>query len=164
MSIAIYAGTFDPITLGHLSVVRRAAAIFEHVRILVSVNPAKHPLFTGQERMDAIAAIVHRMPQVSVDSTEGLVVEYAREVGARFLVRGVRSATDAEFEMKLAQQNRALAPDIETVLLPADLALSEVSSSEVKRRVAAGESVASVCTPEIEQAIRQRLMLAKVPS
>lgn len=161
MSIAVYAGTFDPITLGHLSVVRRAAAIFEHVRILVAVNPSKHPLFSGEERVTAISALVRRMPQISVDLTDRFVVEYAREMGARFLVRGIRSATDAEFEVRLAQQNRALAPEIETVLLPADLGLSEVSSSEVKRRIACHESVAGVCSPEIETAIRERLNLGR---
>ncbi len=160
MSIAVYAGTFDPITYGHLSVVRKAAGIFGHVRILVAVNPDKRPLFTADERVASIGALVVKMPHVSVDATERLVVEYARDIGARFLVRGVRGATDAEFETRLAQQNRALAPEIETVLLPADPAFSGVSSSELKRRVRDGEPLSGACPAEIEAAIRARIGVA----
>jgi pantetheine-phosphate adenylyltransferase len=157
MSIAVYAGTFDPITLGHLSVVRKAAGIFGHVRILVAINPDKSPMFTPDERVSMIAAIVAKMPHVTVDSTSRYVVEYARDIGARFLVRGVRGATDAVFETTLAQQNRTLAPEIDTVLLPADADLSEVSSSELKRRVERGDDVSAICPDVVAVAIRERI-------
>lgn len=159
MSIAVYAGTFDPITHGHLSVVRRAAGLFGHLRILVAVNPEKSPMFTPEERVRMIAGLVHRMPHVSVDAHQGYVVEYARAIGARFLVRGIRGATDAEFETSLAGANRALAPEVETILLPADPALSGVSSSELKRRIAQGEAVDDACPPEVRALVRAKLGL-----
>ncbi len=147
MSIAVYAGTFDPVTLGHLSVIRKAAGIFSHVRVLVAVNQNKSPLFSGDERVNLVRKLVEKMPQVSVDYTSGYVVEYARELGARFLVRGIRNATDAEFEVQLAYENHKLAPEIETVMLPADPKLSLVSSSDLKRRLLANENVSDAMSP-----------------
>lgn len=114
MTTAVYAGTFDPFTYGHMSIVTQACRIFSHVRILVAVNDAKKP-------------------NVTVDFDEGLVAKYAEQVGATFLVRGVRNLTDAGAELLLAEQNKKIAPHIQTVLLPADPALSAVSSSAVKR-------------------------------
>ena len=95
MTIAVYAGSFDPITAGHESIVRQAARIFSHVRVLVAVNPSKDVLFETDERVEMIAQTFRRMPQVSVDSTDGLVVEYARDMGASYLIRGVRGATES---------------------------------------------------------------------
>jgi pantetheine-phosphate adenylyltransferase len=157
MSIAVYAGTFDPVTLGHLSVLRQAARIFTHVRVLVAVNPAKTTLFSLEERVSMIGTLVAPIPNVSVDGSTGLCVEYARSIGASFLVRGVRGATDAEYETDLAQQNRELAPDVLTVLLPAEPKLSEVSSSELKRRAARGESLDGLCPPPIIARLQTRL-------
>lgn len=156
MSIAVYAGTFDPITLGHLSVIRKAASIFSHVRVLVAVNPSKNPMFSGKERIEMISDVTRKMPQVSVDFTEKYVVEYAREIGARFLVRGIRNATDAEFETTLAAENHKLAPEIETVLLPADPKFSLVSSSELKRRIKANEDVSDACPPDLKTVLQLR--------
>jgi pantetheine-phosphate adenylyltransferase len=158
MSIAIYAGSFDPITAGHLSVIRQAARLFSHVRVLVAVNPAKQGLFSPPERVELIAALVARMPHVSVDATDRLVVEYAREVGASYLVRGVRGASDAGFETELAQANRTLAPELATVLLPAEPRLSSLSSSALKQRVLAGEDVSADCPPEVARRLRLRLV------
>lgn len=158
MSIAVYAGSFDPITAGHLSVIRQAARLFSHVRILVAVNPLKQGLFGTPERVEMIGDLVARMPQVSVDSTDRLVVEYARDVGASYLVRGIRGASDATFETELAQANRALAPELATVLLPAEPRLSSLSSSGLKQRVLAGEDVSAECPPEVARRLRRRLV------
>ncbi|MCC7108286.1 MAG: pantetheine-phosphate adenylyltransferase [Deltaproteobacteria bacterium] len=154
--IAVYAGTFDPITAGHLSVVSQAASIFSFVRVLVAVNPNKETWFTRSERLTLIQGLIARLPNVSVDATEGLVVDYARAIGARFLVRGIRGASDATFETTLAWQNHALAPEVQTVLLPAEPSLSDISSSELKRRALAGESLAGACPPEVATALLDR--------
>jgi pantetheine-phosphate adenylyltransferase len=155
--IAVYAGTFDPITLGHLSVVSQAAGIFSFVRVLVADNPAKQPLFTASERVELIARVVARMPNVTVDQTDGYVVEYAKQIGARFLVRGIRGASDATFETSLAQQNRVLAPDVQTVLLPAEPALSDVSSSSLRDHARNGADLTGLCPALIADALRARL-------
>jgi pantetheine-phosphate adenylyltransferase len=157
MSIAVYAGTFDPVTLGHLSVLRQAARIFSHVRMLVAVNPDKHTLFSLEERVSMIRELTAAIPNVSVDGCTGLVVDYAREIGASFLVRGVRGATDAHYETDLAQQNRELAPDVLTVLLPAEPKLSEVSSSDLKRRAERGESLEGLCPAPVIARLSRRL-------
>lgn len=156
MAIAVYAGSFDPITAGHLSVVRHAARLFAHLRVLVACNPDKAGLFTPVERTEMVAQAVRRLPNVSVDQTEGLVVEYARSIGASFLVRGIRGASDAAFETDLAQANRKLAPEIDTILLPAEAELAAVSSSGLKDRARRGETLAPYCSDEVAERLRAR--------
>jgi pantetheine-phosphate adenylyltransferase len=164
MAIAIYAGTFDPITAGHLSVIREGARLFAHVVVVVAVNPNKHTLLDAGERVRLIRGATALMPNVRCHYTEGLVVEFARTIGATVLLRGVRGATDAQFETELAQQNRALAPEISTLFLPAAAELAIVSSSELKARLLRGEDVSSFCTPEVERAIRERLQPGGTPT
>lgn len=149
MTIAVYAGTFDPITLGHLSVVREAVRLFAHVRVLVAVHPDKTPLFDLEERIGIAREAVGPMPTVSVDGTTGLVVEYARAIGATVLVRGLRGAADAAYETGLAQQNREVAPEIATVMLPSEPRFSVVSSSEVKARAERGEDITAFAPPVV---------------
>lgn len=158
MSMAIYAGTFDPITTGHVSVVRQAVQLFSHLRILVAVNPSKRSVFTPDERVAMIRDVVRLFPNASVDHTERLVVEYAREIGATFLVRGIRGTSDAQFETELAQMNRSLAPEITTILLPAEAHLSTVSSSKLKELLERGEDVAEFCPAIIAPRVRSRLV------
>ncbi|MBZ4329980.1 pantetheine-phosphate adenylyltransferase [Corallococcus interemptor] len=157
MSIALYAGSFDPVTAGHLSVVRQAARLFSHVVVVVAVNPNKRTLLTAEERMALIREAVAKHPNVSVTSTEGLIVELAREIGASVLLRGVRGATDAQFETELAQMNRALAPELSTLFLPAEAHLAEVSSSALKERLTRGEDVSAYCPPAVAAKLRERL-------
>lgn len=135
MTVCVYAGTFDPFTYGHHSVVLQACRLFSHVRILVADNPAKHPLFSSMERMKLIESYIGNMPHASVDATGGYVVEYANQIGATFLVRGVRDATDAAAELALASENRKLSPGIQTVLLPTDPRLSDISSTTIKTQI-----------------------------
>lgn len=157
MSMAIYAGTFDPITTGHLSVVRQAVHLFSHLRILVAVNPTKRSLFTPDERVAMIRDVVRLFPNVSVDHTDRLVIEYARDIAATFLVRGIRGSSDAQFETELAQMNRSLAPEITTILLPAEAHLSTVSSSKLKELLQTGEDAAEFCPAIIAPRVRARL-------
>lgn len=156
MAIAVYAGTFDPITSGHLSVIQQAARLFGHVRVLVATNPEKAHLFSSDERSELIREAVARMPNVSVDTTDGMVVVYARSIGASFLVRGIRGESDAAFETELAQANRALAPEISTILLPAETHLSRVSSSGLKQAVQSGDGASGICPDHVERALRDR--------
>lgn len=157
MTIAVYAGSFDPVTAGHLSVVRQAARLFGHVVVVVAINPEKRTLFTVAERMELLREVVSLHPNVTVASTEGLIVDYARAIGASVLLRGVRGATDAQFETTLAQANRALAPDLATLFLPAESHLAEVSSSRLKEKLARGEDVSDFCPPAVAAKLRLRL-------
>lgn len=133
MTTAIYAGTFDPFTNGHLTIVQQGARLFSHVRILIAVNPDKQPALTVEQRIDIIKHRVGKMPNVSVDFSQGYVVHYAKECGGTVLLRGIRNGTDATYETTLAQENLKLAPDIQTVLLPTDPVLSDISSSAVRK-------------------------------
>lgn len=157
MRLAVYAGTFDPITLGHLSVIERGAALFDHLWVLVAVNPDKTPLFTAAERVEMIRDVAMTWSRVEAASTEGTVVDFARARGARYLLRGVRGATDIEAEIQLASLNHALDPDIETVFVPAHPGLSEVSSSKLKELASAGEDLARYCPEPIADRLRARL-------
>lgn len=160
MRTAIYAGTFDPVTQGHLSVVDRAAAIFDRVIVLLAVNPEKTALFTLEERLEMLRESVEQMgsaQNVQCGSTTGWVVDYARAHGARFLVRGVRGATDADYETALAHANQAIAPEVTTVFLPAHPELSQVSSTRLKALVASGADVSRFCTPGVAHRLRLRL-------
>lgn len=154
---AVYAGSFDPPTLGHLSVIERAAEVFDQVVVLIAVNPDKQIWFSVAERLEMLLEMTAHLANVRCDHTQGLVVERARTLGARFLVRGVRGATDAEPEGALAAANAALAPEVRTVWLPADPVLSAVSSSALKRMAAAGEDLAAFATARVAEALRARV-------
>lgn len=135
MTVCIYAGTFDPFTKGHLSVVLQGCRLFSHVRILVAGNPKKMTTFNQVERVSLIESYIGKMPQVSVDATSGYVVKYAEAIGATVMIRGVRNDTDAKEEMNLALENTKLAPRIQTVLLPSDPSVSHISSSAIKKMI-----------------------------
>jgi len=164
MTIAVYAGSFDPVTAGHLSILRQAARLFGHVVVVVAVNPDKHTLLTVAERVELLREVVAHHPNVTVASTDGLIVEYARRIGASVLLRGVRGATDAQFETTLAQANRALAPELATIFLPAESHLAEVSSSRLKEKLSRGEDVSDFCPPAVVARLRQRLSPSPSPS
>ena len=158
MRIAVYPGSFDPLTFGHLSVVERAAALFDRVWLVVAVNPAKNTLFSREERVTLARELTEHLAHVETVSTEGYVVTLARELGARYLVRGVRSATDTEAELTLARLNHELAPEIETIFVPAHAELSEVSSSRLKELARAGADLAPYCSPTIAARLSERLL------
>jgi pantetheine-phosphate adenylyltransferase len=155
--LAIYAGTFDPITRGHLSVIERAAALFDRLLVVVAVNPAKTPLFSAVEREEMICEVTRPWPNVDCASTDGFVVALAGARGARYLVRGVRGATDIDAEIELAQLNQAIAPEVETVFVPARAELAEVSSSRLKALAVDGRDVSAYCPPEVEARLRNKL-------
>lgn len=130
--IALYPGSFDPITNGHLDVLERAAAMFDKVVIAVLKHPDKKSFLTTEQRVELIEQATSHMENVCVDSFDGLTVEYARQIGAKFLIRGLRTITDFEYEVQLCQTNQVIAPDIDTVFLPTKPQHNFISSSIVR--------------------------------
>ncbi|MDP1920605.1 MAG: pantetheine-phosphate adenylyltransferase [Myxococcales bacterium] len=153
--VAVYAGTFDPVTFGHLDVITKAAALVDVLHVLVAVNPQKATWFSIDERERLLHAVCRA--GVRVASTQGMVVDFAKSVGATWLVRGVRSTTDATAELELAALNAGLAPGITTIFVNADPTLSEVSSSGLKALAAGGGALENVCPPVVAKAVRDRL-------
>ena len=125
MSIAVYPGSFDPVTLGHLDIIRRSAAIFDHVIVGVLNNTSKKPLFSLEER-------VNMLKDVSVESFDGLLVDFVRQKNTNVIIRGLRALTDFDLEMQMAQSNRMVAKDVDTVFLSTSTQYSYLSSSVVK--------------------------------
>ena len=130
---AVFAGTFDPLTLGHLDVIRRGRLLFEHLVVGIGIHPSKASLFTIEERIELARRVVQPFANVSVESFEGLTVRYVRQVGARVILRGLRTLTDMEYEFSMTLTNHRLDPEIETVFLMADGEYSHISSSLIKQ-------------------------------
>ena len=132
MKIAIYPGSFDPITSGHLNIIRRAANIFDRLIVCVMVNSAKSPMFTQDERVDLIRSVVHDIPNVEVDSSSELLAEYARRKGSCVIVKGLRAGSDFENEFQMALINHKINPDLDTMFLTSEHQYMYLSSSTVK--------------------------------
>lgn len=138
---AVYPGSFDPPTLGHVNILQRISPIFEKIIVAVAVNPAKTPLFSVEERIYMMKEIAKNFNNVEVDHFSGLLVEYVKKIGAKVVIRGLRELSDFEFEFRMALANRSLAPEIETMFLMTDPAYSFVSSSVVKEIKALGGDI-----------------------
>ena len=132
MKIAIYPGSFDPITSGHLNIIRRAANIFDRLIVCVMVNSAKSPMFSQQERVDMIRTVVEGIPNVEVDSSSDLLAEYARRKGSCVIVKGLRAGSDFENEFQMALINHKINPDLDTMFLTSEHQYMYLSSSTVK--------------------------------
>jgi pantetheine-phosphate adenylyltransferase len=155
LRVAVYPGSFDPITRGHEDLIRRSLAFADRVIIAVSVNATKQPLFSVDERVALIRQAV-RHPAVEVQSFEGLLVEFARRVGAALLVRGLRAVSDFEYEFQMALMNRTLAPELETVFLVPAFDLTYLSSSLVREVARYGGDVSSLVHPGVLQALTRK--------
>ncbi|HEX3986989.1 MAG TPA: pantetheine-phosphate adenylyltransferase [Acidobacteriaceae bacterium] len=138
---AIYPGSFDPVTNGHLDLIARAAKMFDHLVVAILRNSAKNPLFTVEERVAMLSEGTAEFGNVSVSTFDGLLVEFAREERAHAVVRGIRAISDYEYELQMALMNRRLAPDVETIFLMPDAKYSFVSSRLVKEVFRLGGSV-----------------------
>jgi pantetheine-phosphate adenylyltransferase len=154
--LAIYPGSFDPITNGHWDIMRRALGLFDHVVVALAVNVNKRPLFPLAQRMRMIRDVVGGDARVDVDSFQGLLVDYARSRGARFLIRGLRAVADFEYEFQFAHMNRQLAPDIETIFLPTNEENFYVSSSLVREVGQMGGDVSCLVPKAILSTLKKK--------
>jgi pantetheine-phosphate adenylyltransferase len=154
---AIYPGSFDPLTFGHLDVVERSVRIFDSVVMAIITNPSKTPLFSAEERRDMIEQIVKKkFPSVEVDIFHGLLVDYAKKKKAQAIVRGIRAVTDYEYEFQMALMNRRLAPKIETVFMMPAEQYSYVSSHLVKEVASLGGSIEGLVPPQVEKLLKNK--------
>jgi pantetheine-phosphate adenylyltransferase len=155
--IAIYPGTFDPITYGHADIIMRAVAIFDHVIVAVATNPNKLPLFTVDERMDMIRHVTKDNPRVEIDKIDGLVVDYAVSRSADAVIRGLRAVSDFEYELQMALVNRKLDEKLITVFLMPHENYSYLNSSIVKELALFGADVASFVPEYVQQKLKEKL-------
>ena len=156
MATAIYPGSFDPITLGHLNIIRRAAKIFDRVVVCVTVNSAKTPMFSLEERMELIERVVKRLPNVSVETSDILLAEYVKQYEKPVLVKGLRAVSDFEYEFQLALINSRLNRDLDTVFLPSDAKYTYISSSVVKEMARYGADLSNFVPREILEDVIKR--------
>ena len=161
-SLAIYPGSFDPITNGHLDLIERARWIFGRLIVAVLTNPDKLPLFTVMERVEMLQEATRGMPNVAVDTFGGLLVEYAKQKGAGIILRGIRAFTDYEYELQMAIMNRKLEPSLETVFLVPAESYNYVSSRLVREIFQNGGSVKGLVPPLVEDRLHQKVFQNKV--
>ena len=155
--IAIYPGSFDPITNGHLDLVARGSRMVGRLIVAVLRNHAKQPLFSVEERLEMLTEVVKPYPNVEVGAFDGLLVDYAASRGATMIMRGIRAVSDYELDWQMALMNRRLRPEIETVFLVAGEEYSFISSNLVKEVAALGGNVSGIVPPLVEQRLRKKI-------
>jgi pantetheine-phosphate adenylyltransferase len=160
-ALAVYAGSFDPATLGHLDLIERAAALFDNVIVAIGVHPTKSPLFSADERKDLIVSIASHIPNVVVDSFDGLLIEYCASKNASVIVRGLRVTTDFEYELQIAHANADLRPQIDTIFLPTRTKHGFVSASLVREIASHGGDVSRYAPKVVCEALKKKF--AKKP-
>ncbi len=156
--LAIYPGSFDPVTNGHLDLIERGAKIFDQLIVAVLRNLEKEPLFSLAERVDMVGEVSKRWPNVEVDVFDGLLVKYARRRNAQVLLRGIRAVSDYEYELQMALMNRKLEPRIETVFMMPAEAYSYLSSRLVREIARLGGSIQGLVPPVVEQRMRAKVL------
>lgn len=161
MVIAVYPGSFDPATYGHLDVIRRASVSFDKVVVGVLHNSAKSPLFSAEERVNILEKATRDIPNVEIKAFEGLSVNFARDNHAQVIIRGLRAVTDFEYELQMAQTNRVLAPDIETVFMTTSLEYAYLSSTIMKEVASFGGDLSKFAPFEITEAVRAKMYKEK---
>ena len=157
MKKAIYPGSFDPITSGHLNIIRRAASIFDEVIVCVMVNAGKKPMFTREERVELICRVTKDLPNVTVDSSTELLAEYARKHDSSVIVKGLRAGSDFESEFQMAMINRKLNPELDTMFLTAEHQYMYMSSSMVKELASYGTDLSDFLPEEIIPDFKERV-------
>jgi len=156
--VALYPGSFDPITNGHLDLIARGARLFDRLIVAILRNEGKTALFTVEERMSMLQEVVEKFPNVEVASFDGLLVDYASKAGATVILRGIRAVSDYEYELQMALMNRRLRPQIETVFLLAGEAHSFISSRLVKEVIGLGGDISDLVPASVEGRLRERLL------
>ena len=157
MKTAIYPGSFDPITLGHLNIIKRAALCFDKLIVCVMVNSQKNGLFTPEERVELIRRVVSQLPNVEVDASSVLLAEYARRRKARVIVKGLRAVSDFESEVQMAVVNRKLNPNVDTMFLPSNEKYTYLSSTVVKEMVRYGVELSDFIPREIIEDVQRKM-------
>jgi pantetheine-phosphate adenylyltransferase len=157
MKIAVYPGSFDPITLGHLNIVKRASRLFDKVYVCVAVNSSKRPKFSIEERVDFVKRVTQKYGNVEVDSSDGLIVDFARERDAGFIIKGLRAVSDFEMEFQIALLNKKLEPSIETVFLTADEKYTYLSSTIAREMATYSADLSQVVPREIISDVLNKL-------
>lgn len=157
MKVAIYPGSFDPITSGHLNIIRRAAHIFDELIVCVMVNAGKNPMFSLEERTELICRVTKDLPNVTVESSNDLLAEFARQKGSCVIVKGLRAVSDFESEFQMALINRKLNPDLDTMFLTADSEYMYMSSSVVKELGSYGADLEEFLPKEIIPVFQKKL-------
>lgn len=158
--VAVFTGTFDPITLGHLDVIKRGRRLFEHVIVGIGINPSKVALFEIEERLQLTEMVLSQFTNVSVQSFEELTVDFVRRIGARVILRGLRTLSDMEYEFSMSLTNQRLDPNIETVFLMADGEYSHISSSLIRQlaRFGGPEALRHFVPAELIEPIMKRTL------
>ena len=154
---ALYPGTFDPPTNGHVDLIQRGAKLFGHLTVAILNNPGKNPMFTVEERVEMLTEVTSSLENVSVATFDGLMVEFARKQGASAVLRGIRAISDYEYEFQMALMNRRLAPEIETVFLQPAGRYSFVSSRMLKEVFSFGGDVSGLVPPNVLKRLRARI-------
>jgi pantetheine-phosphate adenylyltransferase len=154
--IAVYPGSFDPPTRGHTDLISRSLALADQVIVAIATNPNKQPLFSVEERLTMLRAATGNEARIRYESFEGLLADFAREVGAHMIVRGLRAVSDFEYEFQMALMNRQLYPSLETVFLVPSIETTYVSSSLVREVARFGGDVATMVHPAVAEALRRR--------
>lgn len=156
MRIAVYPGSFDPVTLGHMDIISRSSKLFDKLIVGVLVNSSKVPLFSAEERVNMIIGVVSEYANVEVRSFDGLLVEFARLCKATAVVRGLRAVTDFEYELQMSQTNHIIAPDIDTIFLTTNLNYAYLSSSVVKEVARYGGDISKFVAPEVRRQVLEK--------
>jgi len=154
--IAIYPGSFDPVTNGHLDIIERASKIFPQLVVAVLSNPQKIPLFTLEERKEMLQKSTEHLPNVQIETFSGLLVRFARQKGCRIIIRGLRAISDYEYETQIAIINRKMAPEIETLFLPTSSEYSYLNSTVVKEIARFGGCLAKLVPPFVEKKLKEK--------
>ncbi len=156
MKRAVYPGSFDPVTYGHLDIIARSAEIMDELVVGVLINQAKTPLFSVEERVNMLHILTKNLSNVRIESFSGLSVDFAREAGAGFIVRGLRAITDFDYELQMSQTNRIMAPEIDTIFLTTSLQYAYLSSTTVREVASYGGDISNFVPPEVEKAVMKK--------
>ena len=154
--LAVYAGSFDPVTLGHVDLIDRASKLFSDVVVAIGIHPTRKPLFSIEERMALVETVAKDYANVRVASFDKLLIDYCRDIGARVIVRGLRAATDFEYELQIAHANADLFPDVDTIFLPTRTKHGFVSASLVREIASHHGDVSRYAPPPVCEALKQK--------